>query len=228
MMREEIIMRYFLVIGLMMVGSVAQADICIPLWWRSATDVQVEREAELKGPFVMNELCENGRMPVDLALENSRDPLVFAAILKNFELDEETRSQVIRFMTDIQRETLRLQGLWDEYPEQYIEVLPIIESDFDIHVRDRLNMQPWELLQFSSDPENYKRVKILLPAEQAPEVNLLNVFYPDTENDWDLLRFFSADPENYKMVEILLPAEQYPEVNLLDVLYPDTENDGDK
>ena len=82
-------MRYFLMIGLMMAGagSVAQADICIPLWWGSATDFQVELEAELKGPFAMNDRCPDGRLPVELALENATYPPVFDAILENFELD---------------------------------------------------------------------------------------------------------------------------------------------
>ena len=26
-------MKYFLMIGLMVMGSVAQANVCIPLWW---------------------------------------------------------------------------------------------------------------------------------------------------------------------------------------------------
>ena len=91
-------MRYFLIIGLMMTSSFAQADICIPLWWKSATDVQVEIEAKLKGPLAMNVPCEDGRRPIDLALENSTYPPVFAAIIRNFELnlDEETLDQVTK------------------------------------------------------------------------------------------------------------------------------------
>ena len=90
-------MKYFLIIGLLMMTSYsAQADICIPLWWRSATDVQVEIEAKLKGPLAMTIPCEDGRRPIDLALENSTYSPVFAAIIRNFELnlDEETLHQV--------------------------------------------------------------------------------------------------------------------------------------
>ena len=94
-------MKYFLVIGLMMVGSFAQADICSPLWWQSATLPQVEQEAELKGPLAMNTPCPDGVMPLTLALENNNNPEVFSAIVRHFDLDEEARSQVAEYITEI-------------------------------------------------------------------------------------------------------------------------------
>ena len=89
-------MKYFLIIGLMMAGSFAQADICIPLWWSSATTFQVELEAELKGPLAINEPCESNwswTTPLRLALENNENPAVFSTIAEHFKLDEETRQQ---------------------------------------------------------------------------------------------------------------------------------------
>ena len=87
-------MRYFLIIGLMMMSSFAQADICIPLWWKSATVFQIELEAELKGPFAMNVPCEDGRLPIELVLENTRDFFsAYAAILEHFELKLDGRAR---------------------------------------------------------------------------------------------------------------------------------------
>ena len=54
-----------------------------------ATDVQVEIEADFN-PLAMNERCEDGRWPIELALENATYPPVFAAIMDNFELDKDT------------------------------------------------------------------------------------------------------------------------------------------
>ena len=86
-------MKYFLMIGLMVMSSFAQANVCIPLWWEPATDVQVEIEADFN-PLAMNELCEDGRWPVEIALENITYLPVFAAIIDNFELDERARYQL--------------------------------------------------------------------------------------------------------------------------------------
>ena len=131
-------MRYFLIIGLMMISSFAQANVCISLWWGPVTDVQIEIEADFN-PLAMNERCEDGRWPVEKALEKVRDPLVFAAILDHFELDEEVRGQVFKFMTDIQYETLRLQRLWDWDEYREIKVQPGIEGNPTIHIRDTYN-----------------------------------------------------------------------------------------
>ena len=95
-------MKYFLIIGLMMMGSFAQADICSPLWWQSATPSQVESEAQLKGPLAMNVPCPDGVMPLTLALENNNNSAVFSAIAEHFDLDEEARSQVVEHVANIQ------------------------------------------------------------------------------------------------------------------------------
>ena len=77
-------MKYFLIIGLMTIGSFAQADICIPLWWSSATTFQVELEAESKGKSAMNTPCEGTRkLPLMLAVKNNDNPAVFYAIVEH-------------------------------------------------------------------------------------------------------------------------------------------------
>ena len=76
----------------MMASSFAQADICSSSWWSSATRTQIET----KGPLAMNASCEDGRMPVDLALENNLNPFILLAILEHFELDEEARHRVAK------------------------------------------------------------------------------------------------------------------------------------
>ena len=86
-------MKYFLIIGLMMISSFAQANVCISLWWGPVTDVQIEIEADFN-PLAMNERCEDGRWPVEKALENATYFPVFAAIMDNFELDIRTRYQL--------------------------------------------------------------------------------------------------------------------------------------
>ena len=100
--KEQEIMKYFLIIGLMMMSSLAQADICNSLWWQSAIPSQVEAEAELKGPSAMNMPCPNGAMPLTLALENNNNSEVFSAIMEQFNLDEEARSQVTEHVANIQ------------------------------------------------------------------------------------------------------------------------------
>ena len=187
-------MKYFLITGLMMMSSVAQANVCIPLWWEPATDVQVEIEAEYQGPLAMNDPCPDGRWPVELALENSRDPLVFAAILGHFELDEETRDDVIRFMTDIQRETLRLQGIQDEYREIKIKVQPGIEGNPTIHIRDTYNDSDYIGIQrlIEGNPTIHRRdtyddsyIEIQRLIKGNPTIHRRDTYNPDTENNSD-------------------------------------------
>ena len=91
-------MRYFLMIGLMMVGSVAQANICIPFWWGRVLVPQIEIEAEYQGPLAMNGLCGDGKRPLEVALENNDDPAIFKAIADNFQLYEEDQYQVRRLL----------------------------------------------------------------------------------------------------------------------------------
>ena len=90
-------MRYLLIIGLMMMGSFAQADICSGLWWESAKDSEVEFQAEFRGRLAMNVPCPDGILPLILALGNNEDPLTFNVIMEHFDLDEETRHQVKHF-----------------------------------------------------------------------------------------------------------------------------------
>ena len=124
-------MRYFLVIGLMLMSSFAQADICIPLWWKSATVFQIELEAELKGPFAMNIPCEDGRLPIELALENRTYPPAFAAIMENFELDGRARYQ-LRTIAGMQ-----LQQAYEELASRAEPVFgPVAESDETESARD--------------------------------------------------------------------------------------------
>ncbi len=90
-------MRYLLIIGLMMIGSFARADVCSGLWWQSVKDFEIEFEVQLRGRLAMNVPCPNGILPMILALENNEDPLTFNVIMEHFDLNEETRHQVQHF-----------------------------------------------------------------------------------------------------------------------------------
>ena len=100
-MGKRKVMKYFLIVGLMMLGSFVQADICNPLWWQSATPPQVEAEAERIGPSAMNVPCPDGVMPLVIATENSNNAEVFSAVIRHFDLDEETQSQVIDLIVNM-------------------------------------------------------------------------------------------------------------------------------
>lgn len=156
-------MQYFLMIGLMMVSSFAQADICIPLWWKAAVDVQLEIEAELKGPLAMNEPCEDsGKMPTTLALENTDYLPVFEAIVENFELDTRAQYQVrlaagARLQRDYEALSANAGKVFerDDRPDNIQS-----QEGFIANLRDMSPEVQAMVLHLMGIPDEYKKVSV--------------------------------------------------------------------
>ncbi len=146
-------MKYFLIVGLMMMGSFARADICSPLWWQSATPPQVESEAQLKGPLAMNAPCPDGVMPLTLALENNNSFAVFSAITEHFDLDEEARLQIAEQIV-VNIKTTQQRGIkWSI--SSLVELLNSPSPVLDISDEEYRRI----LLYFLSIPDEYEIIE---------------------------------------------------------------------